>query len=126
MEQITFAPSMLETTRKHIARLFTAYQAVTGYKPTFIAQLVTGDRAFASRFLKSGMNVSTYDMFVARLSGIWPDGKPWPDDVPRQAPMPLDESSAVLFAEREAARAEQSAPKQATDWPEDIPRPETL
>ncbi|MEY4951807.1 MAG: hypothetical protein RL299_231 [Pseudomonadota bacterium] len=125
MENENFSPSLLETARKHIAGLFEAYQSATGYKPTFVAQVIIGDRAFASRFLKSGLNVSTYDQFVGRMSGIWPADQPWPESVPRQAPIALDEAGAALMAERETAKSSKPQTAQIADWPEDIPRPET-
>lgn len=122
-----FSPSFLETARKHIAGLFEAYQAATGYKPTFVSIVVMGDRTFAIRHLKTGMNITTYDLFVGRMSCIWPQNTPWPDGIPRQAPVALDDAGAELLAEREAARATAASQSpQIADWPEDIPRPEPI
>jgi hypothetical protein len=124
MSNAPFSPSMLETARAHIAGLFSAYQAATGYKPTFVSAMITGDRAFSSRFLKTGLNVSTYDQFVGRMSGLWPPDKPWPEAIPRQPPLPLDEAGAAMLSERQAACPVSQPAPQIADWPEDIPRPD--
>ncbi len=121
-----FSPTLLESCRLSITAVFDAYQAATSYRPTFVAHVVMGDRAFASRYLSNGLNVSTYDQFMGRMSGIWPAGAEWPAHVPRQAPVQLDEAGAAMLREREGRRAPtQEGPGQdASSWPEDIPRPQ--
>lgn len=125
MEHALYAPTLLETARLHIAALFDAYQAATGHRATFMAQVINGDRAFASRYLQNGINITTYDQFVGRMSAIWPATSLWPDGVPRPAPVPLDETGAALLADREAKRSAQAVSTGLTveDWPTDIPQP---
>lgn len=108
----------------HIESLFFGYRAATGCAPTTTARIIVGDPAFVSRYKKTDMRISTYDQFVGRMSGIWPDNAPWPDGVPRQSSIPLLPAGAALLAARLGATASLAAETTPPpDWPNDIPFP---
>lgn len=127
MDTQNFSPTMIEAARAHIAALFDGVNATLSLKPTVASLITVGDRAFASRYTVTNMNIATYDLFMGRMSAIWPDDAAWPEGVPRPHPVALDEGGAAILAEKIAKRPPPTKPNiSAEDWPEDIPRPATL
>lgn len=120
MSNTSFAPTLLLTVRQNITVLLDQYRDATGYTPTFMSQCLMADRAFFNRLMKRGLDVRTYDLFVGRMSGVWPATHRWPEGIPRPEPIALNDAGVKLMAEREAARA---APPPVEDWPADIPQP---
>lgn len=95
----TYARPALEVARDHIGDLLTAYEQATGFPPSFACKIARGDPKFASTYREVGFGFRSYDVFVGRMSAIWPDGVEWPSSVPRQAPAEIDpDAQAALDA----------------------------
>lgn len=127
----TFAEPTLSVARRNLRRLFDVLGAATGWPPTFVGFVARGEPKWARQFEERDFTHSGYDVTVARLSAIWPDGVEWPAEVPRQAPA-TDVPQEIL--DKIAARGAPKAPPAPRDcpalpggaaWPEDIPKPET-
>lgn len=110
-----FAPASIEIARAHIGHLLAAYQGATGFPKTFCAKVARGEPKFADLYQTIDFGFRSYDAVVSRLSAVWPEGTPWPEHIPRQAPAEIPEDLLASIREREdrmGARGEgQSRPE---------------
>lgn len=87
-----FARPTLDVARERITVLLETYRAATGLSPTFIGILARGgDPKFARNYLTNDFGFRSYDAVNSRLSAVWPEGTPWPADVPRLAPAKIED-----------------------------------
>ena len=80
-----FDPSYREILVERMDRLMAVLQR-QGLSQTFLNDVTRGDRAWTRDYRNRDPRVGTYDLVFARLSGIWPVGVAWPEDIPRPAP----------------------------------------
>lgn len=86
METTNFDPTSLAVARERIAAIFDGFVAATGIPITAASEILSGDRAFVSRYKRTNITFGTYDLFAGRASALWPDAAAWPEGVPRPAP----------------------------------------
>lgn len=110
MTKSRFEKTSLETARERIGALFAAYCKSTGLPITIVSEIVSDDRAFVSRYKSDRLNFATYDRIAGRFSEIWPEGRPWPDAIPRPAPIKLPEQHRKGLDTRLAKLAEARLP----------------
>lgn len=78
-----------------LVRLFKAYCAATGASNTAVAAAVADDKGFLHRIRRTSPSIATIDRVVGRFAGIWPEGEPWPADIPRPEPIALTDGVGV-------------------------------
>lgn len=82
---------MEETLRHQLAQCLTAYEGLTGVKPSTVSRRAVNDARFVDRVLAGeGFTVRTYDKVIQWLSDNWPTAAKWPVDVPRPKPQPAE------------------------------------
>lgn len=124
-----YSDPTLKTARRRLEILFAAFGEATGLPETFIGRVARNDPKFPAAARVRDFRHGSYDEAVARLSALWPDGTPWPEEVPRLAPAEVEEATRQelarrLSGERPAGRhAQIEALPNGADWPLDIPRP---
>lgn len=121
-----YARPTLDIAREQITMLLDAYQDATGFSPTFVGRVARGDPKFARQYLATGFTFRSFDLVNSRLSAVWPEGLPWPAEVPRQAPGEVEPELLEKIRERTRpdVRGQGAAPLPAGEsWPEDIPPP---
>lgn len=99
-----YAPTLTDTARGNIRSVVSALMDATGLTETYLSKFLRGDSAFLKRLPETSMNLRTYDDVMARLSAAWPVGLAWPQDVPRLAPVALDDEDRRELEEMIARR----------------------
>ncbi len=70
--------------REHILTLADAYCIATNRSLARVSTIVRNDGKFFRRLREgAGCTMDTYQKCLRWFSEQWPDGLPWPDDVPR-------------------------------------------
>lgn len=116
--------------RSNLLRLFAAFEARTGLRPSAAARIVANDGSFLKFLPTRDIRVGTYDALAARFSALWPNDLAWPEDIDRPEPADVDEATQALVMQcrpRSPRRPPTSAIHPAWPhgeaWPEDIPLP---
>lgn len=71
-------------TEQSIAKLIRAFARARGLEETYAARLVTGSGDTLQRLDAGiGMTLRRANTIVQNISDRWPQGHPWPADIPR-------------------------------------------
>lgn len=109
----TYARPTLDVARERITVLLETYRAATGLPPTFVGILARGgDPKFCRNYLTNDFGFRSYDAVNSRLSAVWPEGTPWPADVPRLAPAQIEQKLLDELHKRLKRMAAQAAETQ--------------
>lgn len=109
MEATDFDPTSLELARDRIASIFDGFVAATGIPITAASEILSGDKAFVSRYKRSNISFGTYDMVAGRASALWPAAAAWPEGVPRPAPGDVPEPLRAEAQRRMSKQNEEAA-----------------
>ena len=94
--------------RRDIAAVHLAYGEATCVQPTAIYEFGrAGDGKWGRDIARPGRSftVASADQFLSRLSAVWPEGTPWPADIPRPAPAKIEVEWMEFLSKRLAVAA---------------------
>lgn len=78
-------------TEAHISFLIHRLAEVRGWKPTHAARMASGSGDTLQRIAGGvGLTIRRANAIIARCDELWPEGAPWPSDIPR--PIPIKEA----------------------------------
>ncbi len=67
-----------------IVRLIEALGSHRGWKPTYAARMASGSGDTLQRIAGGvGLTIRRANAIIARCDELWPEGAPWPSDIPR-------------------------------------------
>ena len=71
-------------TEAQIASLIEQLAAARGWKPSHASRMACGSGDTLSRIHGGiGLTIRRANAIIARCSDLWPEGQPWPSDIPR-------------------------------------------
>lgn len=89
-----------EHLKSNLRALFSAYCDATGLRISTVCKALAADARFYAERVEGErtFTVRGYDQLVGRFLMVWPEGTPWPADVPRAELRELPRGATGRFA----------------------------